>query len=54
MRADSEGLDEIRRLSEAGKLKIPVDKTFPITQAKDAHVAKDKRLVPGKIVLEVD
>ncbi|RWR89633.1 reticulon-4-interacting protein 1, mitochondrial-like protein isoform X1 [Cinnamomum micranthum f. kanehirae] len=54
MRADSEGLDEIRRLSEAGKLKIPVDKTFPITQVRDAHTAKDKRLVPGKVVLEVD
>ncbi|XP_077212411.1 groES-like zinc-binding alcohol dehydrogenase family protein [Tasmannia lanceolata] len=54
MRADSEGLDEIGRLSEAGKLKIPVDKTFPITQAREAHEAKEKRLVPGKVVLEVD
>ncbi|KAF5197446.1 Quinone oxidoreductase-like protein [Thalictrum thalictroides] len=54
MRADSEGLDEIRRLMEAGKLKVPVDKTFPITQVKDAHEAKDKKLIPGKVVLEVD
>ncbi|KAI3963186.1 hypothetical protein MKX01_030316 [Papaver californicum] len=54
MRADSEALDEIRRLSEAGKLKIPVEKTFPITQVREAHAAKDERLViPGKIVLEV-
>ncbi|XP_073107353.1 uncharacterized protein [Elaeis guineensis] len=54
MRADAEGLDEIRRLSEAGKLKIPVEKTFPITQVREAHEVKDKRLVPGKVVLEVD
>lgn len=54
MRADSEGLDEIRRLSEAGKLKMPVEKTFPITQVREAHMAKDKRHVPGKIVLELD
>ncbi|XP_044482987.1 reticulon-4-interacting protein 1, mitochondrial isoform X1 [Mangifera indica] len=54
MRADAEGLDEIRRLSEAGKLKIPVDKTFPIIQVKEAHEAKDKRLIPGKVVLEFD
>ncbi|KAL5715859.1 hypothetical protein ACHQM5_017623 [Ranunculus cassubicifolius] len=54
MRADSEGLDEIRRLMEAGKLKIPVDKTFPITEVKEAHAAKDKKLVPGKVVLELD
>ncbi|KAH7544079.1 hypothetical protein JRO89_XS15G0101600 [Xanthoceras sorbifolium] len=54
MRADAEGLDEIHRLSEAGKLKIPVDKTFPITQVKEAHEAKDKRLISGKVVLEFD
>ncbi|KAK9089062.1 hypothetical protein Scep_028144 [Stephania cephalantha] len=34
MRADAEGLDEIRRLLEAGKLKVPVEKTFPIEQVK--------------------
>ncbi|XP_010279217.1 PREDICTED: reticulon-4-interacting protein 1, mitochondrial isoform X2 [Nelumbo nucifera] len=38
MRADPEGLDEIRRLSESGKLKIPVEKTFPITQEPDKDV----------------
>ncbi|KAK4778640.1 hypothetical protein SAY86_006168 [Trapa natans] len=54
MRADSEGLNEIRLLSEAKKLHIPVDKTFPITQVREAHEAKDKRLVPGKVVLELD
>ncbi|WCJ32221.1 Reticulon-4-interacting protein 1 mitochondrial [Euphorbia peplus] len=54
MRADSDGLDEIRRLCEAGKLKIPIDKTFPITQVREAHQAKDKRLIPGKVVLELD
>ena len=54
MRADLEGLIEIRKLCEAGKLKIPVDKTFPITQVKEAHEAKDKKLIPGKVVLELD
>lgn len=54
MRADSEGLDELCRLSEAGKLKIPVEKTFPMTQVREAHQVKDKRLVHGKVVLEFD
>ncbi|GKV02035.1 hypothetical protein SLEP1_g14522 [Rubroshorea leprosula] len=54
MRADSEGLEEIRRLSEAGKLKIPVEKTFPITQVREAHDAKDKKKILGKVVLELD
>ncbi|KAL7190011.1 hypothetical protein ACSBR1_039621 [Camellia fascicularis] len=54
MRADTKGLAQIRRLSEVGKLKIPVEKTFPITQVREAHEAKDKRLIPGKVVLELD
>ncbi|KAI3457412.1 hypothetical protein Pfo_014075 [Paulownia fortunei] len=54
MRADAEGLQEIRRLSEAGKLKVPVEKTYPITQVREAHEAKDKRLIFGKVVLELD
>ncbi|XP_022717182.1 reticulon-4-interacting protein 1 homolog, mitochondrial isoform X2 [Durio zibethinus] len=54
MRADSEGLHEIRRLSEAGKLHIPVEKTFPITQVREAHEAKDKKQILGKVVLELD
>lgn len=54
MRTDAEGLDEIRRLLEAGKLKVPVQKTFPITEVREAHEAKDKRRIPGKVVLEVD
>ncbi|KAL7235703.1 hypothetical protein ACSBR1_019069 [Camellia fascicularis] len=44
----------IRWLSEVGKLKIPVEKTFPITQVREAHEAKDNRLIPGKVVLELD
>ncbi|XVF18762.1 hypothetical protein REPUB_Repub11eG0051200 [Reevesia pubescens] len=54
MRADSEGLHEIRRLSEAGKLHIPVEKTFSITQVREAHEAKDKKRIIGKVVLELD
>ncbi|XP_016555226.1 reticulon-4-interacting protein 1, mitochondrial isoform X2 [Capsicum annuum] len=54
MRADAEGLHEIRRLSEAGKLQVPVDKTFPISQVREAHEAKDRRRIPGKVVLEID
>ncbi|KNA23586.1 hypothetical protein SOVF_023570 [Spinacia oleracea] len=54
MRADSEGLQEIRRLAEDGKLRVPVEKTFPIVQVREAHEAKEKRIVPGKVVLEFE
>uniref|UniRef100_A0A803LVK0 PPM-type phosphatase domain-containing protein n=1 Tax=Chenopodium quinoa TaxID=63459 RepID=A0A803LVK0_CHEQI len=51
---DSEGLQEIRRLAGHGKLNVPVEKTFPIVQVREAHEAKEKRIVPGKVVLEFD
>ncbi|TVU35089.1 hypothetical protein EJB05_16958 [Eragrostis curvula] len=54
MRADVEGLHEIQRLSGAGKLQIPVEKTFPVAQVREAHQAKEKKLLPGKVVLEFD
>ncbi|CAM8903717.1 unnamed protein product [Rhodiola kirilowii] len=54
MRADPEGLQEIRRLCDAGKFNIPVEKTYPITQVREAHEPKDKRFIIGKVVLEVD
>ncbi|PQM36001.1 reticulon-4-interacting protein 1 mitochondrial [Prunus yedoensis var. nudiflora] len=54
MRADSEGLFEIRKLSEAGKLNIPVEKTFPLTQVIEAHEAKEKKQIHGKVVLKFD
>ncbi|KAH7528280.1 hypothetical protein FEM48_Zijuj05G0055700 [Ziziphus jujuba var. spinosa] len=50
----SHRIEEVRRLTEAGKLKIPVEKTFPITQVREAHEAKDKMDIPGKVVLEFD
>ncbi|KAL9692009.1 hypothetical protein QQ045_012440 [Rhodiola kirilowii] len=51
---DPEGLQEIRRLCDTGKFIIPVEKTYPITQVREAHKAKDKRIIIGKVVLEVD
>ncbi|CAL9017087.1 unnamed protein product [Prunus brigantina] len=54
MRADAEGLFEIQKLSEAGKLNIPVEKTFPITQVIEAHEAKEKKQIHGKVVLKFD
>ncbi|XP_010535067.1 PREDICTED: reticulon-4-interacting protein 1, mitochondrial-like [Tarenaya hassleriana] len=53
MRVDAEGLAEIRRLVGTGKLKIPVEKTFPITEVIAAHEAKEKKKITGKVVLEL-
>ncbi|GAB2284452.1 hypothetical protein Dimus_018903 [Dionaea muscipula] len=51
MRSDPEGLAEIHRLSQLGKLTIPVMKTYPITQVREAHEAKEKKkLLPLKFI----
>ncbi|XP_078429100.1 groES-like zinc-binding alcohol dehydrogenase family protein [Wolffia australiana] len=54
MRADLEGLQEIGRLAAAQKLKIPVDRVFSIVQTREAHEAKEKGIIPGKVVLTFD
>lgn len=54
MRADVEGLHEIGRLSGSGKLKVPVEKTYPFAEVREAHEAKDRRIITGKVVLELD
>jgi NADPH:quinone reductase-like Zn-dependent oxidoreductase len=49
---DRQGLDELTRLVESGKLKVHVEKTFPLAQAGEAHAflaTKPK----GKVVLTV-
>lgn len=50
MRTDAEDLDKIRQLFGIGKLKIPAKKTYPISQVRETHEAKDKRVIFDKIV----
>jgi NADPH:quinone reductase-like Zn-dependent oxidoreductase len=52
VRPDHEGLVELARLADAGRLKVHVEKTFPLDQAGAAHsflATKPK----GKVVLTV-
>ena len=41
-------------LLESGKLKVQVDKVFPLWEAARAHEALESRQVFGKVVLSVD
>jgi NADPH:quinone reductase-like Zn-dependent oxidoreductase len=46
--------DEIRtalRMALAGRIAVPVDRTFPLSQAGEAHAYMDERSHVGKIVL---
>lgn len=52
MRTDTEALEEIARLAGAGKLKVPVGQTLPLTDAAKAHRALEAKQIQGKLVLQ--
>lgn len=52
VRPDRDGLLELGRLADAGKLKVHVEKTFPLAEAGAAH-ALLARKPKGKVVLTI-
>lgn len=52
VRPDREGLIELARLVDAGKLKVHVEKTFPLEEAGAAHAFQATK-PKGKVVLTV-
>jgi NADPH:quinone reductase-like Zn-dependent oxidoreductase len=50
----AEALAEAAALSEAGRLHVPVARTFPFTRAADAHRISQDGHVRGKLVLVPD
>ncbi|GAA4542731.1 NADP-dependent oxidoreductase [Pseudonocardia xishanensis] len=53
VRADGPGLDELLALRAEGRLRIVVDRTFPLAEAADAHRYGERGGTTGKIVLVV-
>ena len=51
---DRVGLEALAALSEAGKLKVTVEQTFPLEQAAQAHQWGETGRTQGKLVLTVD
>jgi len=51
---DRSVLDEVSSLADSGKLKIKVDKTFPLSQAAEAQQFGEQGHTEGKIILIVD
>ncbi len=49
----AEQLREITDLIEQGKVKVVIEETFPLEEAKQAHDAIERRHTQGKIVLTV-
>ncbi|KAJ7565465.1 hypothetical protein O6H91_02G062200 [Diphasiastrum complanatum] len=52
MRTDVEGLHEIARLAKVNKLRIPVGRSFPLTEASEAHRLRENKANQGKVILE--
>lgn len=53
MAPSAERLQQLNTLVDQGKLKVNIDKTFPLTEADLAHAYMDERGRSGKVVLEI-
>lgn len=51
VRPSGEGLAELAALAQDGKLRVPVDRTFPLEQAAEAWRASQTERTRGKLVL---
>jgi NADPH:quinone reductase-like Zn-dependent oxidoreductase len=49
--ASAEVLAELARLIDAGELELPIARTFPLEQVRDAYTELERRHTRGKIVL---
>jgi len=50
---DAEHLNRLTELVEAGKIKVHIDKTFPLSQTKEAFVYQETGHPQGKVVITV-
>ena len=53
VRPESSQLDRLREWAEAGKLKVKLEKIFPLEEAAEAHELIEGKHVQGKIVLKI-
>ncbi|MGW2398828.1 NADP-dependent oxidoreductase [Kitasatospora sp. NPDC001664] len=54
VRPDAEGLADLARLADEGRLRVPIASTFPLAQAASAQALNAEGRTRGKIVLLVD
>jgi NADPH:quinone reductase-like Zn-dependent oxidoreductase len=51
VRPDSHDLEELARMADAGQLRVPIAKAFPLEQIAEAHRLVGERHVRGKVVV---
>lgn len=50
---NANNLTEIARLIDSGKIKVNIDKIFPLNQIKQAHTLSESQRACGKIVIDI-
>jgi NADPH:quinone reductase-like Zn-dependent oxidoreductase len=50
---NANNLTEVARLIDNGKIKVNIDKVFPLNQIKQAHTLSESQRACGKIVIDV-
>ncbi len=51
VRPDSHDLEELARMADAGQLRVPIAKAFPLEQIAEAHRLVGEGHVRGKVVV---
>jgi NADPH:quinone reductase-like Zn-dependent oxidoreductase len=54
VRSNGPQLEEVGRLLDNGTLRVVIDSTFPLSEARQSHERAAKGHIQGKIVLQVD
>lgn len=54
VRSRRKQLDWLTEQIDAGRMKVPIDRSFPLRQAPEAHRFMETKRARGKVVLEVD
>ena len=51
--SDGKTMEELAKLADSGKLKVIIDREFPLEKISEAHVLSESRKAKGKIIIKI-
>ena len=51
--SDGKTMEELAKLADSGKLKVIIDREFPLEKISEAHALSESRKVKGKIIIKI-